>query len=170
MQGKLILTHTYISLLLLGLASIEPILSPPLLTNNRLIFRHHSFPPFIPFHHPLLHLLLLTPSFHLLCCGVSPPSHFLWLFHLIVIATRSASLLAMVIMSQRPQRAAAVQAIKANAIALAPRRRSDSQASNKTITSPHAIKVEEPRRYAEERRSSPSMDVMMQRSSQSRPT
>ncbi|SPO24051.1 uncharacterized protein UTRI_03404_B [Ustilago trichophora] len=63
--------------------------------------------------------------------------------------------------SQRPQRAAAVQAIKANAAALAPRRRSDSQASNKTITSPH-IKSEE-RRY--DGRSSPSMDVMMQRSS-----
>ncbi|KAJ1572537.1 hypothetical protein NDA12_005303 [Ustilago hordei] len=39
-------------------------------------------------------------------------------------------------MSQRPQRAAAVQAIKANAAALAPRRRSDSQTSSRTITSP----------------------------------
>lgn len=54
-----------------------------------------------------------------------------------------------------------MQAIKANAAALAPRRRSDSQASSKTITSP--------RNKAEERklqgRSSPSMDVMMHRTS-----
>ncbi|KAJ1036616.1 hypothetical protein NDA13_000147 [Ustilago tritici] len=65
-------------------------------------------------------------------------------------------------MSQRPQRAAAVQAIKANTAALAPRRRSDSQTSSRTITSPH-VKAED--RPPQEGRSSPSMDVMMQRSS-----
>ncbi|CDR99786.1 hypothetical protein, partial [Sporisorium scitamineum] len=65
-------------------------------------------------------------------------------------------------MSQRPQRAAAAQAIKANTAALAPRRRSDSQASIKTITSSQHSKTED-RRY--DGRSSPSMDVVMQRSS-----
>lgn len=64
-------------------------------------------------------------------------------------------------MSQRPQRAAAVQANRANTAALAPRRRSDSQALIKTITSQH-VKPEE-RRY--DGRSSPSMDIVMQRSS-----
>ncbi|GAC95957.1 hypothetical protein PHSY_003535 [Pseudozyma hubeiensis SY62] len=64
-------------------------------------------------------------------------------------------------MSQRSQRAAAVQASRANTAALASRRRSDSQASIQTITSQH-VKPEE-RRY--EGRSSPSMDVVMQRSS-----
>ncbi|TKY85578.1 hypothetical protein EX895_005740 [Sporisorium graminicola] len=67
-------------------------------------------------------------------------------------------------MSHRPQRAAAVQANKATSAALAPaRRRSDSQASIKTITTPQQHFKDEDRRY--DGLCSPSMDIVMQRSS-----